>query len=110
MPRGDAATKGSIINIASINGVMGNRDMSTYHGTNGAVRLMTKTDAVLYARKGIRVNCVHPGSIRTPLSEHIARNHPDGPRRTSRPSRPPIICQGRLLSVGPSIRSASCRP
>jgi NAD(P)-dependent dehydrogenase (short-subunit alcohol dehydrogenase family) len=76
---GASASGRSIVNIASINGVIGNHDIPTYHGTKGAVRLMTKTDAVLYARDGIRVNCIHPGSIRTPLSERVAGEHPDGP-------------------------------
>jgi NAD(P)-dependent dehydrogenase (short-subunit alcohol dehydrogenase family) len=39
---------------------------------------MSKTDALLYAKDGIRVNSVHPGYIWTPLVEDLARQAPDG--------------------------------
>jgi NAD(P)-dependent dehydrogenase (short-subunit alcohol dehydrogenase family) len=58
---------GSIINISSIYGLVGAPDMPAYHASKGAVRLMAKTDAMLYAGDNIRVNSVHPGIIRTPL-------------------------------------------
>ena len=54
---------GSIINLSSIYGIVGAPDIPAYHASKGAVRLMTKTDALLYARDGIRVNSVHPGYI-----------------------------------------------
>jgi NAD(P)-dependent dehydrogenase (short-subunit alcohol dehydrogenase family) len=74
-----ASHEGSIINISSISGLVGNHDLPLYHATKGAVRLMAKTDAVVYAKHGIRVNSIHPGSIRTPLSEKAAEGYPDGP-------------------------------
>ena len=46
---------------------MGAPDIPAYHASKGAVRLMTKTDALFYAKKGIRVNSVHPGFILTPM-------------------------------------------
>jgi NAD(P)-dependent dehydrogenase (short-subunit alcohol dehydrogenase family) len=60
---------GSIINLSSIYGLVGAPDVPPYHASKGAVRLMTKTDALLYAREGIRVNSVHPGYIWTPMVE-----------------------------------------
>lgn len=39
---------------------------------------MTKTDAIYYARDGIRVNSVHPGTIMTDLVEEMARHSPEG--------------------------------
>src|SRR5690606_33961475 len=54
---------GSIINLSSIYGIVSAPDLPAYHASKGAVRLMTKTDALLYARDRIRVNSVHPGFI-----------------------------------------------
>lgn len=60
---------GSIINLSSIYGLVGAPDVPPYHASKGAVRLMTKTDALLYAPDGIRVNSIHPGFIWTPMVE-----------------------------------------
>lgn len=60
---------GSIINLSSIYGMISAPDIPPYHASKGAVRSMTKTDALLYARNNIRVNSVHPGFIWTPLVE-----------------------------------------
>ena len=54
---------GSIINISSIFGLIGSSGSTAYHGTKGAVRLLTKAAAVQYAPEKIRVNSIHPGSI-----------------------------------------------
>ena len=54
---------GSIINLSSIYGLVGAPDLPAYHASKGAVRLMSKTDALLYAKHKIRVNSVHPGFI-----------------------------------------------
>ena len=58
---------GSIINLSSIYGLVSAPDIPPYHASKGAVRLMSKTDALLYATEGLRVNSVHPGYIWTPL-------------------------------------------
>jgi len=58
---------GSIINISSIYGLIGSGRAATYHGTKGAVRLLTKTAAIQYAPEKIRVNSIHPGVILTPM-------------------------------------------
>lgn len=68
-----AAGGGSIINLSSIYGLVGAADLPPYHASKGAVRLMTKTDALIYAADRIRVNSIHPGFIWTPLVEkHLA--------------------------------------
>jgi NAD(P)-dependent dehydrogenase (short-subunit alcohol dehydrogenase family) len=69
---------GSIINLSSIYGIIGAPDIPPYHASKGAVRLMTKTDALQYAKDKIRVNSVHPGYIWTPLVEGIAKRSPQG--------------------------------
>ncbi|MBD3401418.1 glucose 1-dehydrogenase [candidate division GN15 bacterium] len=70
--------KGSIINISSIYGIISAPDIPSYHASKGAVRLMTKTDALLYADDGIRVNSVHPGYIWTPLVEDLGKRSEGG--------------------------------
>ncbi len=64
---------GSIINLSSIYGLVGGADVPPYHASKGAVRLMTKTDALLYAPDKIRVNSIHPGFIWTPMvARHLS--------------------------------------
>lgn len=62
--------RGSIINLSSIYGLVSAPDVPPYHASKGAVRLMSKTDALLYAPFNIRVNSVHPGFIWTPMVEN----------------------------------------
>lgn len=70
---------GSIVNLSSIYGIIGAADLPPYHASKGAVRLMTKNDALLYAADHIRVNSVHPGFIWTPLVEKLAERSSEGP-------------------------------
>ena len=64
---------GSIINLSSIAGLVGVGGIAPYHASKGAVRLMTKNDAITYARERIRVNSIHPGYIWTPMVENHLR-------------------------------------
>jgi len=74
LPHLRQAGGGSIINLSSIYGLVGAPDLPPYHASKGAVTLMTKTDAMIYAAEGIRVNSVHPGYIWTPLVEQHLRD------------------------------------
>ena len=68
---------GSIINLSSIYGLVGAPDVPPYHASKGAVRLMTKTDALLYAPDRIRVNSIHPGFIWTPMVQKYLQAQTD---------------------------------
>ena len=68
---------GSIVNLSSIYGIIGAGDIPHYHASKGAVRLMSKNDALIYAKDKIRVNSVHPGFIWTPLVEEFGKDDPD---------------------------------
>ena len=68
---------GSVINLSSIYGIIGAGDAPPYHASKGAVREMSKNDAVLYAPDNIRVNSVHPGFIWTPMVEGFLGGQPD---------------------------------
>lgn len=58
---------GSVINISSMYGIVGSGVSPAYHAAKGAVRLLTKTTALGWAKEGVRVNSVHPGYIDTPI-------------------------------------------
>lgn len=66
--------KGVIVNNASCSGLVGDRGAIAYNASKGAVVLMTKCLALDYARKNIRVNCVCPGEIETPMFLQEARS------------------------------------
>jgi NAD(P)-dependent dehydrogenase (short-subunit alcohol dehydrogenase family) len=57
----------SIINTGSVNGLRGNKTLMTYAASKGAVHVLTKSLAQSLVDRGIRVNCVAPGPVWTPL-------------------------------------------
>ncbi len=69
---------GSIINIASMSGLVGNRggDNSHYCATKGGVIALTRSLAVEWARHGIRVNAVAPGYCVTPMTDRLKQRDP----------------------------------
>lgn len=71
LPQMIGSGRGSIVNLSSIYGIVGAPDIPAYHASKGAVRMMSKTDALIYASEGVRVNSVHPGFIWTPLVEDM---------------------------------------
>ncbi|GGE29957.1 hypothetical protein GCM10011391_05640 [Pullulanibacillus camelliae] len=88
---------GSIVNISSIWGIVGSGGSAAYHASKGAVRLLTKTAAVEYAKDNIRINTIHPGIIETPM---LATNKNVGKLREDTPlprlGQPEDIVYGAL--------------
>lgn len=83
---------GAIINTGSITGLEGAKDLIDYSSTKGAIHAFTKSLAQSLVEKGIRVNCVAPGPIWTPLNivdkspEKVAKHGADTPMK--RPAQP----------------------
>lgn len=63
------AQGGSIVNIASIEGIIGESALAAYNASKGGVRIFTKSAALHCAEQGygIRVNSIHPGYVLTPM-------------------------------------------
>ena len=70
IPEMRKAGGGSIVNISSTSGMIGQGYIHpAYNASKGAVRLLTKSTAIQYAKEGIRANSVHPGGTITPMTE-----------------------------------------
>jgi NAD(P)-dependent dehydrogenase (short-subunit alcohol dehydrogenase family) len=63
---------GCIVNMASTNALGGEEDFAHYNASKAGVLLLTKTMAVELGPLGVRVNCICPGFIDTPLNRHLA--------------------------------------
>jgi NAD(P)-dependent dehydrogenase (short-subunit alcohol dehydrogenase family) len=92
---------GSIVNLSSIFGLVGSPSVPPYHASKGAVRLMSKTDALLYASQKIRVNSVHPGFISTPMVDQYLTT--SGQERSRLEALHPIGRMGDPDDVGYGI-------
>ena len=69
---------GAIVNVASVQALRGFPGWSGYAATKGGIISLTRQAAVEYARRGVRVNAVAPGTIMTPMNERIVAESPDG--------------------------------
>ncbi len=69
--------KGSIILMGSDQSLVAKKDSFAYGTSKGAIGQMTKSLAIDYAHHNIRVNCVCPATIDTPLTNKILQNHAD---------------------------------
>jgi NAD(P)-dependent dehydrogenase (short-subunit alcohol dehydrogenase family) len=67
---------GSIVNIASVSGMRGEALQAAYSSAKGGVIALSKSAAAEYAQRGIRVNVLCPGGVRTPAIEHYFRKVP----------------------------------
>ena len=73
IPHMIADGKGAIVNVGSISSVVGLLTQSIYAPTKAAILQLSRQAAIDYARKGIRINCVLPGAMDTPMTrEEIA--------------------------------------
>jgi 3(or 17)beta-hydroxysteroid dehydrogenase len=76
IPAMQKAGGGSIVNMSSMSGIVGQEFVHMgYNGAKAAIRLMTKSAAVQYAKDGIRVNSVHPG-LMPPMRTSVSAADP----------------------------------
>ncbi len=85
---------GSIVNVSSIDGLVGVHGMTSYAATKFAVTGMTRSAAIDLGPSGIRVNSIHPGVIDTPMVSPAAR-----PRMEQLVAMQPIPRMGRPEEV-----------
>jgi NAD(P)-dependent dehydrogenase (short-subunit alcohol dehydrogenase family) len=71
---------GSVVNVSSIMGMLGGSGV--YGTSKGALRQLTKCDAITYAKDNIRFNSVHPGFILTPLTIKLGELRPEGAEKS----------------------------
>ena len=71
------ASRGCIVNIASVQAFANEPNISVYAATKGGLLALTRAMALDYAAEGIRVNAVCPGAIRTGMMEAALKDQPD---------------------------------
>jgi NAD(P)-dependent dehydrogenase (short-subunit alcohol dehydrogenase family) len=77
LPEMIRSRSGAIVNNASITGIVGAPGMAAYAASKGAIISLTRTLALEQAENGIRVNCICPGSIDTPMLQRSFDRTPD---------------------------------
>ena len=87
---------GSIVNISSVAGLVGDHISAAYASSKGAVRLLTKSTAIQYAKEGISCNSVHPGTIETSMTADMLV---DPQYRQDRMERTPLQRLGTAQDV-----------
>ncbi|CAN5170928.1 glucose 1-dehydrogenase [soil metagenome] len=83
------AGNGSIINVSSIEGLRGAPMVHPYVASKWAVRGLTKSAAIELGKFNIRVNSIHPGFIRTPMTKHFPEDMVTTP--LGRPGQSPEV-------------------
>ena len=68
---------GSIVNTASVMGLVGDGSHPAYSAGKHGVVGLTRTAAIVYAQAGIRINAVCPGAVHTPMTAQLIDGHPD---------------------------------
>jgi len=68
---------GAIVNCSSLGGLVGQAGRATYHAAKHGVVGLTRSAAMDYASRGIRINAVCPGVIETPMNDDLDKSHPE---------------------------------
>ncbi len=105
MPLLRASGNASVINTSSVLGLVGSGAAAAYQASKGAVRLLSKTAAVEYARQGVRVNSIHPGVIATPMIQDLLDEQGD---QQPDIQRTPMRRAGRTGEVALAILFLAC--
>ncbi|KAF5718569.1 2-(S)-hydroxypropyl dehydrogenase [Fusarium mundagurra] len=105
MLKNDEDSKGSIVNLSSVAGLGAAAPKLLAYATNkGAIINLTKTMALEYGKQGIRVNCVAPGSVYTPLTYANPNIEMTTEMREARKSNNMLGIEGNGWDVGDAVR------
>jgi NAD(P)-dependent dehydrogenase (short-subunit alcohol dehydrogenase family) len=77
VPQMLARGRGVIVNVASVGGIIGIPSRAAYGASKAALMSLTRSLAVDYAERGIRANCIAPGTTETPWVDRIIAGAPD---------------------------------
>lgn len=100
--------EGAIVNCSSMGGESGGPGLGAYHASKHGILGLTKSAALEYAGKGIRINAVLPGVIDTPMNDGMTENNPGmidqilGEVPIGRLGKPEEITSAVLFLCGPS--------
>src|SRR3954471_12022985 len=95
-----AAGRGSIVNTASVAGLVGLKGRASYCASKGAVIALTKQVAVEYAGTGVRCNCVCPGTVDSPwVGRLLAQAADPAATRAALTARQPVGRLGQPVEV-----------
>ncbi len=92
---------GAIVNCSSIGGLIGLPGRAMYHATKHGVIGMTKSAALEYAARGIRINAVCPGTIETPMVADMLAKEPEAMKEILRDQ--PIGRLGRPEEIAAAV-------
>jgi NAD(P)-dependent dehydrogenase (short-subunit alcohol dehydrogenase family) len=92
---------GAIVNCSSIGGLIGLPGRAAYHATKHGVIGLTKSAALEYASRGIRINAVCPGTIDTPMVSAMLAKEPDAMKEIMRDQ--PIGRLGRPEEIASAV-------
>jgi NAD(P)-dependent dehydrogenase (short-subunit alcohol dehydrogenase family) len=101
--------RSSIINTGSVTGLLGNKDLLDYSMTKGGIHAFTRSLGTSLLKRGIRVNCVAPGPVWTPLNpadkgaDEIPQFGADTPM--GRPAQPEEIAPAYVFLASPQTGS-----
>ena len=107
LPQMQAAGGGAIVAFASTAGLAGSATLPAYSASKGAVVMLTRSLALSHAAEGIRVNCVCPGSIETPMLDATFASAGDAAARAARAAafraRHPMLRFGKAGEVAETV-------
>ncbi|MET7422946.1 SDR family oxidoreductase [Dactylosporangium sp. NPDC005555] len=106
------ASRGAIVNVASLAGVRGWRYSAAYSAAKGGVVALTRSLAVEYAPDGVRVACVCPGSVDTPLKRSLVPAPDQDPRLAGHARAlldPPVADPAEVAAAIAYLGSAEAR-
>jgi NAD(P)-dependent dehydrogenase (short-subunit alcohol dehydrogenase family) len=96
-----AQGSGAIVNCSSLGGLVGLPSRAAYHASKHGVIGMTKSAAMDYAPRGIRINAVCPGVINTPMVSDILKGQAEAMKEIMRDQ--PIARLGRAEEIAAAV-------